>query len=51
MKTAFEYLYTSMGMRENADYRTQFSEESARLIVRRAEEFLKKGREILEGSG
>jgi len=39
-----------MGMRANADYRTKFSEESARLIVKRAEEFLKKGREILEGS-
>ena len=40
-----------MGMRANADYRTLFSEESARLIVKRAEEFLKKGQEILEGSG
>ena len=46
----YVYLYAAMGMRANADYRTLFSEESARLIVKRAEEFLEKGREILEGS-
>jgi len=47
----YVYLYAAMGMRANADYRTKFSEESARLIVKRAEEFLEKGQEILEGSG
>ncbi len=47
----YVYLYAAMGMRANADYRTLFSEEIARLIVKGAEEFLKKGREILEGSG
>ena len=44
----FEYLYTAMDLRENADYGTDFSEESARLIVRRAEEFLRSVRELLE---
>jgi uncharacterized protein (UPF0332 family) len=43
----YVYLYAAMGMRANADYRTKFSEESARLIVKRAEEFLEKGQEIL----
>ncbi len=47
----YVYLYAAMGMRANADYRTQFSEEIARLIVKGAEKFLKKGREILEGRG
>ena len=47
----YVYLYAAMGMRANADYRTLFSEESARLLVKRAEEFLEKGQEILEGSG
>ncbi len=47
----YAYLYAAMEMRANADYRTLFSEESARLIVKRAEEFLKKGQEILERSG
>ncbi len=46
----YVYLYAAMGMRANADYRTKFSEESARLIVKRAEEFLEKGQEILEGA-
>ena len=45
----FEYLYGAMGMREKADYRTQFSDESARLIVKRAEEFLDNARKILKG--
>ena len=47
----YVYLYAAMGMRANADYRTLFSEESARLIVKRAEEFLEKGQEIFKGSG
>ena len=47
----YVYLYAAMGMRANADYRTRFSEDIARLIVKGAEEFLKKGQEILEGSG
>ncbi len=33
----YVYLYAAMGMRANADYRIKFSEESARLIVKRAE--------------
>ncbi len=34
-------------LRENADYRTRFSKSGAKLVLEKAEEFLKKAQEIL----
>ena len=49
-RECIDYFYGAMGLRENADYRVEFSEESARLIVRRADEFLSRVQEILKSS-
>jgi uncharacterized protein (UPF0332 family) len=39
--------HNSMRLRETADYRSDFSEEGALLVIERAEELLKRAGEIL----
>jgi uncharacterized protein (UPF0332 family) len=43
-----EAFYHVMILRENADYRSRFSKTGAKLVLKRAEEFLSKSREILK---
>lgn len=38
----------AMMLRENADYKRTFSEESARVIIKSAEQFLQKAKKILK---
>lgn len=38
----------AMMLRENADYKRTFSEESARVIIKSAEHFLQKAKKILK---
>lgn len=43
-----EAFNNAMILRENADYRTRFSKLGAKLVLEKAEEFLKKAQEILQ---
>lgn len=43
-----EAFYHAMILRENADYRSKFSRTGATLVLKRAEEFLTKAKEILK---
>ncbi len=43
-----EAFYNAMILRENADYRGNFSRTGATLVLKRAEEFLIKAKEILK---
>lgn len=42
-----EALYNAMILRENADYRSKSSKSGAILVLKKAEEFLKRAKEIL----
>ena len=44
-----EDFLNSMRLRETADYRSDFSEEGARLVTEGAERFLRKAKDILKG--
>lgn len=43
-----EAFNNAMMLREDADYRTYFSKSGAKLVLKRAEEFLEKAQEILK---